>query len=75
MALTPHPFRTVEQGWSDGAGRVGGRRVVINDSPLKAIGENRHAVQGNRWSSLMKSRTVVPGRQFVVVELRLVVRS
>jgi adenosylhomocysteinase len=39
--------------------------IVINDSPLKAIGENRHAVQGNRWSSLMRAWCF--GRRFVVV--------
>ncbi len=42
--------------------------IVINDSPLKAIGENRHAVGQSVVESLMRiTGLMVPGRRFVVV--------
>lgn len=41
--------------------------VVINDSPLKAIGENRHAVGQSAVESFMRiTNVMVPGRRFVV---------
>ena len=50
------------------AGRVGFPVIVINDSPLKAIGENRHAVGQSVVESLMRiTGLMVPGRRFVVV--------
>ena len=42
--------------------------IVINDSPLKAIGENRHAVGQSVVESLMRiTGLMVPGRRCVVV--------
>jgi len=42
--------------------------IVINDSPLKAIGENRHAVGQSVVESFMRiTNLMVPGRRFVVV--------
>ena len=50
------------------AGRFGFPVIVINDSPLKAIGENRHAVGQSVVESLMRiTGLMVPGRRFVVV--------
>lgn len=41
--------------------------IVINDSPLKAIGENLHAVGQSTVESLMRITNLqVPGRRFVV---------
>ncbi|WP_245991856.1 adenosylhomocysteinase [Mycetocola lacteus] len=41
--------------------------IVINDSPLKAIGENKHAVGQSAVESFMRLTNVqVPGRRFVV---------
>lgn len=49
------------------AGRVPFPVIVINDSPLKAIGENRHAVGQSVAESLMRiTGLAVPGRRFVV---------
>lgn len=42
--------------------------IVINDSPLKAIGENEHAVGQSGVESLMRITNLhIPGRRFVVV--------
>jgi adenosylhomocysteinase len=42
--------------------------IVINDSRLKAIGENRHAVGQSVVESLMRiTNLMVPGKHFVVV--------
>ncbi|MCU1636017.1 MAG: adenosylhomocysteinase [Cryobacterium sp.] len=42
--------------------------IVINDSQLKAIGENRHAVGQSIIESFMRiTNLMVPGRHFVVV--------
>lgn len=50
------------------AGHVPFPVIVINDSPLKAIGENRHAVGQSVVESLMRiTGLAVPGRRFVVV--------
>jgi adenosylhomocysteinase len=50
------------------AGRVPFPVVVINDSPLKAIGENKHAVGQSVVESFMRITNLrVPGRRFVVV--------
>lgn len=50
------------------AGRVPFPVIVINDSPLKAIGENRHAVGQSVVESFMRiTNLMVPGRRFVVV--------
>jgi adenosylhomocysteinase len=52
----------------DYAGRVPFPVIVINDSPLKAIGENRHAVGQSVVESLMRiTALMIPGRRFVVV--------
>lgn len=41
--------------------------IVINDSPLKAIAENRHAVGQSTVESIMRITNLqVPGRRFVV---------
>lgn len=41
--------------------------IVINDSPLKAIGENRHAVGQSVVESFMRiTNLMVPGRRFIV---------
>jgi len=41
--------------------------IVINDSPLKAIGENRHGVGQSVVESIMRSTNrMIPGRRFVV---------
>ncbi|MBX3094459.1 MAG: adenosylhomocysteinase [Cryobacterium sp.] len=52
-------------------GELGGRvtfpMIVINDSLLKAIGENRHAVGQSVVESFMRiTNLMVPGRRFVV---------
>lgn len=42
--------------------------IVINDSPLKAIGENEHAVGQSGVESLMRITNLhIPGRRFVVI--------
>ena len=42
--------------------------IVINDSRLKAIGENRHGVGQSAVESLMRlTNTMIPGRRFVVL--------
>ena len=52
----------------DYAGRVPFPVIVINDSPLKAIGENRHAVGQSVVESLIRiTALMIPGRRFVVV--------
>jgi adenosylhomocysteinase len=49
------------------AGRIPFPVVVINDSLLKAIGENRHAVGQSVVESLMRiTNLMVPGTRFVV---------
>jgi adenosylhomocysteinase len=49
------------------AGQVPFPVVVINDSPLKAIGENKHAVGQSVVESFMRiTNLMVPGRRFVV---------
>ena len=49
------------------AGRVPYPVIVINDSILKAIGENRHAVGQSVVESFMRiTNLMVPGRRFVV---------
>ena len=41
--------------------------IVINDSPLKAIGENRHGVGQSVVESIMRiTNLMIPGRRFVV---------
>lgn len=53
---------------ADFSGRVPFPVIVINDSPLKAIGENRHAVGQSVVESLMRiTALMIPGRRFVVV--------
>ena len=48
-------------------GRVTFPVIVINDSPLKAIAENRHAVGQSTVESIMRITNLqVPGRRFVV---------
>jgi adenosylhomocysteinase len=50
------------------AGRIPFPVLVINDSILKAIGENRHAVGQSVVESFMRiTNLMVPGRRFVVV--------
>ena len=52
------------------AGAVPFPVIVINDSPLKAIGENRHAVGQSVVESFMRiTNLMVPGRRFVVAEV------
>lgn len=42
--------------------------IVINDSPIKAIGENEHAVGQSSVESIMRITNLhIPGRRFVVV--------
>lgn len=49
-------------------GRIPFPVIVVNDSPLKAVGENRHAVGQSVIESLMRiTGLMVPGRRFVVV--------
>lgn len=49
------------------AGQVPYPVIVINDSPLKAIGENKHAVGQSVVESFMRiTNLMVPGRRFVV---------
>ncbi len=49
------------------AGRVPFPVIVINDSLLKAIGENRHAVGQSVVESFMRiTNLMIPGRRFVV---------
>lgn len=49
------------------AGRVGFPMIVINDSPLKAIGENKHAVGQSVVESFMRiTNLMVNGKRFVV---------
>ena len=50
------------------AGRVPFPVIVINDSPLKAIGENKHAVGQSVVESFQRITNLrIPGRRFVVV--------
>jgi adenosylhomocysteinase len=50
------------------AGRVPFPVLVINDSPLKAIGENKHAVGQSVVESFQRITNLrIPGRRFVVV--------
>lgn len=52
---------------SELAGRIPFPVVVINDSLLKAIGENKHAVGQSAVESFMRiTNAMVPGRRFVV---------
>ncbi|WP_223690484.1 adenosylhomocysteinase [Leifsonia poae] len=49
------------------AGRIPFPVIVINDSPLKAIAENRHAVGQSAVESFMRITNLqVPGRRFAV---------
>ncbi|MEF2977103.1 adenosylhomocysteinase [Subtercola sp. YIM 133946] len=49
-------------------GRIPFPVLVINDSPLKAIAENRHAVGQSTVESFMRITNLqIPGRRFVVV--------
>lgn len=49
------------------AGKVPFPSIVINDSPLKQIAENKHAVGQSVVESLMRlTNLMVPGRKFVV---------
>jgi adenosylhomocysteinase len=49
------------------AGRVPFPMIVINDSLLKAIGENKHAVGQSVVESFMRiTNLMIPGRRFVV---------
>lgn len=53
---------------SELAGAVGFPVIVINDSRLKAIGENKHAVGQSAVESFMRiTNVMVPGRRFVVL--------
>lgn len=50
------------------AGAVSFPVLVINDSPLKAIGENLHAVGQSAVESFMRiTNLMIPGRRFVVI--------
>lgn len=50
------------------AGRVPFPVLVINDSPLKAIGENLHAVGQSAVESFQRiTNLMIPGRRFVVI--------
>ncbi len=50
------------------AGRTGFPSIVINDSMLKAIGENRHGVGQSIVESFMRiTNVMIPGHHFVVV--------
>lgn len=52
----------------EGPGRIPFPVIVINDSPLKAIAENRHAVGQSTVESFMRITNLqIPGRRFVVV--------
>jgi adenosylhomocysteinase len=52
---------------SELAGQVTFPTIVINDSPLKAIGENRHGVGQSVVESIMRiTNLMIPGRRFVV---------
>ena len=52
----------------EAAGRIPFPVIVINDSLLKAIAENRHAVGQSTVESLMRITNLqVPGRRFVLV--------
>ena len=52
---------------TDLAGLVTFPTIVINDSPLKAIGENRHGVGQSVVESIMRiTNLMIPGRRFVV---------
>lgn len=53
---------------AEAPGRIPFPVIVINDSPLKAIAENRHAVGQSTVESFMRITNLqVPGRRFVVV--------
>jgi adenosylhomocysteinase len=50
------------------AGRIPFPMIVINDSLLKAIGENKHAVGQSVVESFMRiTNLMIPGRRFVVI--------
>ncbi|QKC89452.1 adenosylhomocysteinase [Mesorhizobium sp. NZP2234] len=50
------------------AGKVPFPSIVINDSPLKAIGENKHAVGQSVVESFMRiTNLMIPGRRFCVI--------
>ena len=50
------------------AGKVPFASIVINDSPLKAIGENKHAVGQSVVESFMRiTNLMIPGRRFCVI--------
>lgn len=50
------------------AGKVPFPSIVINDSPLKQIGENKHAVGQSVVESFMRiTNLMVPGRRFCVI--------
>ncbi|TPL86163.1 adenosylhomocysteinase [Mesorhizobium sp. B2-3-12] len=50
------------------SGKVPFPSIVINDSPLKAIGENKHAVGQSVVESFMRiTNLMIPGRRFCVV--------
>jgi adenosylhomocysteinase len=50
------------------AGRTGFPSIVINDSMLKAIGENRHGVGQSIVESFMRiTNVMIPGHHFLVV--------
>jgi len=52
---------------SELAGRIPFPTIVINDSALKAIGENRHGVGQSVVESIMRiTNLMIPGRRFVV---------
>jgi adenosylhomocysteinase len=52
----------------EAAGRIPFPVIVINDSPLKAIAENRHAVGQSTVESFMRVTNLqIPGRRFVLV--------
>ncbi|BAV46804.1 Adenosylhomocysteinase [Mesorhizobium loti] len=50
------------------AGKMPFASIVINDSPLKAIGENKHAVGQSVVESFMRiTNLMIPGRRFCVI--------
>lgn len=50
------------------AGKLPFASIVINDSPLKAIGENKHAVGQSVVESFMRiTNLMIPGRRFCVI--------
>ena len=54
--------------WSELLGQVPFSVIVINDSMLKQLGENKHAVGQSVVESFMRiTNLMIPGRRFVVV--------